>query len=222
MPFFLALMAASVLLLVRGRPFAAGLVMALCGIKFHLFLLLPLVIFRRKLWRFAGGLAAGGAALLAASFAAGGWRWPIEYYQLLQLNERNQNSLSYMANLNGLFHRVPYSTLWIALVSSGVLVAAWYVIPRVSLPAAMGLALCGGLLISPHTFIYDLGFLLPMVTLERRAVALTVLVSAAALAITVPAIAFLGQLALLALFATVVYGACRPENAVPLALEQPV
>jgi Glycosyltransferase family 87 len=222
MPLLLALLAASVFLLGRRRPFAAGLLLALCGVKFHLFLLLPLVIFRRKLWRYAAGLAAGAAALLAISFALGGWNWPLQYYHLLRLNERYQNSQSYMANLNGLFHGVPHALLWIALGSAAVAAAVWYVIPRVSLPAAMALALCGGLLVSPHTFIYDLGFLLPLLALERHAATLSVVVSAATLAITLPATAFLGQLALLGLFGAAVYSAGRTEGAVPMALGEPV
>ena len=62
-PILLAVFADVVWLLRKNRLFLAGLLMALCAVKFHLFLLLPLVIVAKRLWRFAGGLAVGGAAL---------------------------------------------------------------------------------------------------------------------------------------------------------------
>ena len=43
-PFVLFWLALSVALMVRGKETAAGVVLALCGIKFHLFLLIPLWI----------------------------------------------------------------------------------------------------------------------------------------------------------------------------------
>jgi hypothetical protein len=178
--------------------------MAVCGVKFHLFLLLPVLIIARRKWRFGGGLAAGGAGLLAISFAVAGWGWPRQYYALVQLNERYQASQSYMPNLNGLFHAVPHGAVWTALGAAAVAAAAWYAVRRVSMATAMALVMCGGVVISPHAFIYDLGLLLPFLLLEDRlpgrAVALSAIAGAAALALTAPAIAFVGQLAIAGLF----------------------
>jgi hypothetical protein len=69
--------------LARTRPFAAGLALAMCASKFHLFLLLPvlLVVHRRAL---IYGFLSGAAGLTAISFAAAGWRWPIAYAALLR------------------------------------------------------------------------------------------------------------------------------------------
>ena len=61
---FLLLLLAVSLRIYRTRPFVAGFVLSLCAIKFHLFLLLPLLIIGQKRWRMLGGLAAGGAALM--------------------------------------------------------------------------------------------------------------------------------------------------------------
>ncbi|MGD0579013.1 MAG: glycosyltransferase family 87 protein, partial [Bryobacteraceae bacterium] len=67
-PLLLLTIAVSMRLETRQRSFAAGLVFALCAAKFHLFLLLPLLIVGRRMWRFAAGLLTGGSVLLALSF----------------------------------------------------------------------------------------------------------------------------------------------------------
>ncbi|PYT31217.1 MAG: hypothetical protein DMG57_05680 [Acidobacteria bacterium] len=53
----------------RGHHFAAGCVFSLCLIKCNLFLPMPLPIIGKRLWRFGAGTMAGGATLLAISFA---------------------------------------------------------------------------------------------------------------------------------------------------------
>ena len=63
----------------RKQPGVAGLAASICLVKFHLFLMIPVWICARKQWRFAWGLAVGGAGLVALSFVAGGWDWPMRY-----------------------------------------------------------------------------------------------------------------------------------------------
>jgi len=78
-PLLLALMAISLVLLYRGKPVIAGLVLSLTLAKFHLFLpLFPAVLFARR-WRFASGLFGGTAMLLAANFLVSGPTWPRTY-----------------------------------------------------------------------------------------------------------------------------------------------
>jgi hypothetical protein len=78
-PLLLALMAISLVLLFRGKPVIAGLVLSLTLAKFHLFLpLYPAVIFARR-WRFASGLFSGTAILLAVNFLVSGSDWPHRY-----------------------------------------------------------------------------------------------------------------------------------------------
>ena len=214
-PLVLLCFSASAFLLLRKRDVAAGLVMALCAAKFHIFLLLPLVIVARRLWRFGFGFATGSAVLLAACFAVGGRDWPARYYELIQINERAQASQRHMPNLNGLFHAWPYATLWVALFSVAVLVGTWYVARRVSLRDAMAFMLCGGLLVSLHAFIYDFCFLLPFFLLlaARRSFGqvlfLSSAVGAASLTLLAPSISFLAPLATLSLFGAAVYEAYR-------------
>ena len=103
----LAVLAASLALLFRGRHFAAGCLIALCSIKFHLFVTLPLFVLTRRLWRFGAGSVAGGLVLLAGSFAVQGWNWPADYARMLRL-PTSTPSFSLMPNLNGLFSSHPH------------------------------------------------------------------------------------------------------------------
>ncbi len=66
-PLVLLLAALGYWLLARGSSFAAGLVLALCSIKFHLLLLIPVVFLAKRNWRALQGLAVGAAALLLIS-----------------------------------------------------------------------------------------------------------------------------------------------------------
>ncbi len=78
-PLLLALMAIALVLLYRGKPVIAGLILSLTLAKFHLFLpLFPAVIFARR-WKFASGLFSGTAILLAINFVVSGLNWPQTY-----------------------------------------------------------------------------------------------------------------------------------------------
>jgi hypothetical protein len=65
--FLLMWLALAVFLLFRGREFAAGCVLAMCAAKFHLFLLLPLLLLYRP--RMLRGFLAAGAVILVFCFA---------------------------------------------------------------------------------------------------------------------------------------------------------
>jgi hypothetical protein len=210
MPLILGVVAVSVFLLTRGRGFLAGLVIALCAVKFHLFLLLPLIVVSKRLWRFGLGAAAGGVGLLAISFTVAGPNWPAQYYALVKTNETYQASQSTMPNLIGLFHGLPHATLWIALLSVAIAIGTYYALRRADLKTAFALALCGGVLVGLHAYVYDLGFLLPMLILSEhrgatRAMIVAGILALATLAICAPSIAFVGQLSILGVFAAALY-----------------
>ncbi len=219
MPLILFCVSLSVWLLRRKRDFLAGLVLALCGAKFQLFLLLPVLIVARRLWRLGLGLTTGAAALLAVSAAVAGWAWPARYYALLEMNERFQASQSYMPNLNGLFHGVPHSAVWIVMSTVAVIAGSWYVFRRSDTEHALAVSLCAGLLIGLHSFIYDCAILLPLfLTRAGRAgfgitPTLSMLIGSSALALTAPSISVIGQLSVLLLFCWIVYRARQTDLA---------
>jgi Glycosyltransferase family 87 len=66
-PFLLVILGAAILLFRRQRDFAAGLVLSLCALKFHLFLFLALLLIMKKRWGAVKGGACGLALLALAS-----------------------------------------------------------------------------------------------------------------------------------------------------------
>jgi hypothetical protein len=153
-------LAVSLALLFRGKHFAAGCVLSLCLIKYNLFLPIPLLIVGKRLWRFGGGMVAGGAALMAISFAVAGWSWPWQYVAVLHLPVTTPRYAG-MPNLHGLFSSLPPS-IWLEAVGTcAVLVATWLVIRSGDIARAVSATLISGLLISYHAFFGDALILVP-------------------------------------------------------------
>jgi hypothetical protein len=165
----LAAAAASIALRRRGLMFVSGLALSLCAIKFHFFLLVPVVLIFRKQWRQLGGAAVGLAAFYGIGAAAEGWLWPVNYLKFLQfLRDPKLTPTPYtMPNLHGLvlalFGDAPRVEMVVAVVT---VVGVLYVLARVrEFELAMTLAVAAGLLINVHTYIQDycLLMLLPAV-----------------------------------------------------------
>ena len=153
----LALVASAFRCWKSDRPVWAGILLGLCAIKFHLFLLLPVLLWHRRLRRTAVAGAAVVAGLVAASFAVYGPGWPHRY--LTALADPRLNPYFYnMVNLNGLFRSNP---LWIAAAVL-VILACWYAIAHSSLELGVALMLAGGVLIAPHNTICDGVLYLPL------------------------------------------------------------
>ena len=148
-------------LLARRHPFAAGMVLALCSAKPHLFLLLPLFLIGRRLWNCLWGLLAGGAILAAVSFILAGAHWPADFLRAALSSKVSPHPWS-MPNLRGLFYGLPFHTPAELILS---LVVAWMVWRIVRSPASMAYALAatlvGGLLISHHAYLPDAALLFP-------------------------------------------------------------
>jgi hypothetical protein len=148
-------------LLSRGRDFAAGLVLALCAAKFHLFFLLPVLILARRLWQTAWGILAGGCVLAAVSFAVGGVRWPSQFLTVA-LDSRINPHPWLMPNLHGLLYGIPGSGVWEAALSVLAAVLVWYIARgAVGIHTALAALLVGSLLTSHHAYLPDAALLLP-------------------------------------------------------------
>jgi len=154
---FLLLLLAVSLRIYRTRPFTAGVVLSLCAIKFHLFLLLPLLIIGQKRWRMLGGLVAGGAVLAAISFAAVS---PNQYLDSLT-RPGIAPEPQIMPNFHGLLLGVPYGWLMELLLSLATAVTVWLISRRADFEYGLAAALVGGLLISHHAYPQDCTLLLP-------------------------------------------------------------
>lgn len=148
-----------------GRQFWAGVLFGLCLIKFHLFLLLPLMIFHKRLWRTLPGISCVALIALAASYIAGGPHW-IEHYRLALQDLRMDPYPWNMVNLKGLFYNHP---AWLIASIGVIVILSWYVIYKGSLEIALAAVLIGGVLINPHTTIADGTLILPVFLMARRA-----------------------------------------------------
>lgn len=144
------------------RPFLAGLLLSLCAAKFHLFVFLPLLVWRHRLWR---GFAAGAAGLLALSFAAG-WDWPRQYLDVLAHGPVHP-STAIMPNLHGLLAGLPLAPLWEILASVVIAGAVLLVVRRTDFTWGLAAVLTGGLLVSYHAYLQDCTVLLPALLIAR-------------------------------------------------------
>lgn len=157
---FLLLWLAIAARLVRtGRPFTAGAVLSLCSAKFHLFLLLPLLIAGRRMWRLAAGLAAGGGLLFAVSALLAGPRWITAYNELLQ-DPRIEPHPWDMVNLRAAVHGFPGAGYWEAALAVSAAVACWVIVRRSPFPLALAAVVTAGLLVSRHSYAPDASLLL--------------------------------------------------------------
>ena len=147
-----------------GRQFPAGLLLGLCAIKFHLFLLLPWFLLRRRLWKTVAGGAVMGAVWFALCFVAAGPNW-ISLYRTALADPRMDPYAHNMVNLRGLFG---YGSPWIWPASVLVAMLCGYLIWRGSLAVALAAVLAGGVLITPHTTVCDATLFLPGLLLARR------------------------------------------------------
>ncbi len=161
-PFLLLWIALAVHWHGKKKPFAAGLILALCAAKFHLFILLPVLFIGQRRWRMFSGFAAGGAFLTLVSFLAAGVRWPIEYIATLT-DGRVHPSPHKMPNLHGLFSGLDFGLGLELVFGAAVVAGAWYVVRHASFHYGLAAALCGSLLLSYHAYLADCALLLPAV-----------------------------------------------------------
>ena len=107
--FVLFWIALSARLLHRKWPMAAAIALALAASKYHLILMIPMVILAQRRWRMATGVLAGGGMLLAISFAVAGPDWPWRYYDLLR-DTRFLPDLSHTPSLYAIFQNLRCGT----------------------------------------------------------------------------------------------------------------
>ena len=163
--FLVVLLLGAYYCLKSDKLFWAGILFGLCVIKFHLFVLLPLLIIHKRLWRTVPGILCVSVIALAASYLAAGRNW-IELYRVSLHDFRMDPYPWNMVNLKALFYG--HSEWWIPSAAIIVLIS-WYVIYKGSLEISLAAVVIGGLLINPHTTISDGTLMLPVFLMARRA-----------------------------------------------------
>jgi hypothetical protein len=149
---------AGAFLLEKGKPFAAGLCFAVCTAKPHLVVLLPLLLVAQNLRRTVAGLATGGAALLALSFAVGGWGWPGQFLHAIA-NPRIDPTPMELHNIRGLVQGWVPAEIALGLT---VALAVWIVSRRAPFEIGLSAVLAGSLLVCHHLTASDWCMLLPV------------------------------------------------------------
>jgi hypothetical protein len=154
---------AALMLFSRQRDFEGGMLLTLCAIKFHLFLLVPLIPLIHRRWRILAGGAVGLAGLMGLSFLAQGPGWIPVYLGVLR-NPNLTPGAEFMPNLHGLLSVLGYRSFPVeaaACVAVAALVA-WIAWKEKDFEVAFGYALLGGLLVSFHAYLQDGLILLPV------------------------------------------------------------
>ena len=157
-PLLLLWLALSQKLEINGRFFWAGLALSMCAAKFHLFLLLPLLLFRHRRWAVVTGCVTGGILLFALCCVAGGWDWPVYYWRAIT-DPSIHPAIRLMPNIHGL---LPNGPSWMEIsVSAIVALAALAIMARVDYLSGYAVTLAGSLLISYHAYTADAVILIP-------------------------------------------------------------
>lgn len=152
----------------RGKALAAGLVLSLCLVKFHLFVLVGAGLVLTKQRQQLMGAAAGAALWLSLSFLAGGSAWIGDYVALLR-DPALHPSPSIMPNLHGMsLGHAGWEWTLVGFVVLLFVTTVWRVRDE---HVRQALALTGGLLISRHAYIQDSVLILAAVPLVLRAAA---------------------------------------------------
>ena len=165
----LILILAVALRLYAKSPAAAGVVLSLLAIKYHLFFLLPLLILTRRTWKIAAGFSCGAVIIAAISFWAGGMDWPVRLIALLGSQSKPHEFL--MPNIRGLL--APFTDLFLPELLLDIVVAlfAWTIIRKTDFVYGMAAVLVGGVLVSHHAAVYDCVVLIPalLILMDRSA-----------------------------------------------------
>jgi hypothetical protein len=159
----LAIVVGTYALAARGQHFRSGLILGAGLIKFHLFLLWPLMLLVQQRWRMLAGACVTVTAELLVSLALAGPSGLAKYVALLRMTDLRHLSPSpeLMINLSGLtinfgLDHMAATGLLTAAAAILTIAACW----RAPLWRSVAAASAGSLLVAPHVYGYDAGLLL--------------------------------------------------------------
>jgi hypothetical protein len=136
----------------QRRYWLAGAICALTLFKFHLMLLVPLVILLRRNWRMLEGYVTVATVLTTACLV---WGHPKSYVTLLRRDDIVNPSADMMINIRGI--ALNFGTPWVVIPLFLVVTAIVVYAARLSADWQwFGAAIAGSPLIVPHVYLYDL------------------------------------------------------------------
>ena len=161
--FMLVIAIAAYALAERGKDAAAGAVMALGLMKFHLLFLVPVAMLVGRRWKMLWGYAGAAAGLVALSALTGGVEGMTQYVRLLEAKDLRRLSPSpeLMVNIHsvGVNFGVEHPAVTVGLFALVVVlmaVAVW----RAPWWQALAAGLTASVMAGPHVFGYDAAMLL--------------------------------------------------------------
>ena len=158
LPILIAIATLSLWLARRGHDFSAGILLALCASKPHLFVLVPVVLLVYRRWRYVAGAAFSFVLLNAAAAAVAGPDVILGFLRMLRQPGASpwpgiMPSVRAIAGSNDVLY---------AALAGAVLLFTLAPIVRVrSFEPAFAFALIGSLLMSPHAHMQDAITFLP-------------------------------------------------------------
>jgi hypothetical protein len=171
-PLVLFLMALALQMHQRGWPVWAGVILALCTIKLHFLIFVPVVLILWKQWRVIAGGAAAMVALIGIGAISEGWDWVLRYPGYLRRPEIHPDGLQFI-NLRGILMAAGITDgAWVLALTAGTalsVLAGLWLIRRRSFETGMAAALLGGLLLSYHLGVHDCSLFLLIIALAPAA-----------------------------------------------------
>jgi hypothetical protein len=147
----------------RGQHFISGAILGAGLIKFHLFLLWPVMLVIQRRWKTLAGACVAVTAELLVSLLLAGPSGMAKYLALLQMTDLRHLSPSpeLMINVRGLALNLGLD----GIAATGLITAAAVILTaagcwRAPLWRAIAAASAGSLLVAPHVYGYDAGLLL--------------------------------------------------------------
>ena len=147
----------------KGKDLAAGALLAVGLLKFHLLLLVPVAMVLRRKWRFLQGFCAVAALEVAVSAIVAGWSGMKQYADLLLAKDIRGLSPSPELMIN--VHSIPKNFGIDQPLISATLVILVLGLVALGVRGAplwrwLSVALVGSLLVPPHVYGYDASILL--------------------------------------------------------------
>jgi len=162
-PLLLAIFALGAALIERYHEIAGGAVLALCAIKPHLFLFVPVVLLAQRRHRALAGMLGAGAALYLVSSAMLGADWPATFMRATLVNEARIRPR--LLGLAGLIARFGAPKWLLAVLMIGGVYIVYRQARRAGWLVSAAFALAVGVAFAPRAMVYDATFFLPLLLL---------------------------------------------------------
>jgi hypothetical protein len=154
-PYLLALIGAFVLLYRQKRDFSAGLILAACTLKFHLFLFVPVVLVMKNRWRIITGGVCGVAMLGLVGLLIAGSDSYRQWVSVLR-DPWISPCPEGLPNIHGLALSLHGGIAWEILTAAVIgLIFVWCVRKTENVEVLVAMAIVGGLLVSFHSGMSD-------------------------------------------------------------------